>query len=433
MHNGNGHGEIANTAPSSGRRNVMLVAGGSAFSAVAMYIVMMIGARTLTAYDAATLLVFIAAYQLVTGLLSGVTTELTRTMANARVSGRTDGPRVRSVIGVTSLALGAVVIASSPLWISAFPASRSALVAALTVTAIGFSGHAAMVGALGGRAAWGGAASAVSLEALVRLVGTCLAALLGLALLGFAGALAVASFAWLLLVALSPDARRTLEARTDVATAQLVRRLLAAVGALAASSLLMAGYPLLLSLTTPAREIAASPALLQAISLTRAPLLIPLMAFQTMLIALFIDHRDRAARTLAMLGAGLAAITVVGAVLAWLIGPWLMRVLFTYEIGGSTLALLTAAAGILAGISLAGALCQALEHHASFIAGWALACIVSILLLLVPGTITTRALLSLLIGPTVGLVAMAPAILASARDGRRARQEHRPTDRGTAL
>ncbi|UYG17935.1 hypothetical protein BRM3_05815 [Brachybacterium huguangmaarense] len=380
-----------------------------------MYIVMMIGARALPDGDRATLLVFIATYQIVTGLLSGVSTELTRTIANARASGVARGPRVSSVVVVVAIVLAVIVAATSPLWGSAFPGDHAFLIAMTIVTALGFTGHAALAGALSGRAAWGGMGSLLGLEALMRLLLSVAAAVLGFGLFGFAGAMTAAAFSWMLLLLVAAPARTAFRSRTDVAAPLLARHLAASVGALSATALLMAGYPMLLSLTTPAREVSDSPALLQAISLTRAPLLIPLTAFQTMLISAFVSRKDRAGRVLAILGGVLAAITAVGAALAWLIGPWLMRVLFTYEISGGVLGLLTLAAGLLAALTLCGALCQSLERHASFLGGWVLACAVSIGLLLLPGSLDQRAITSLLVGPAAGLLLMAPVILSASR------------------
>lgn len=399
-------------------RNIAYVGLGSALSAVAVYIVMAIGARALPGADRSTLLVFIAGYQIVTGVLAGVTTELTRSLASARSTGRTNGPRVVSVLLVVSIALAVSVAASAPLWSHAFPSHRGPLVAAVVCTAAGFAGHAALAGSFSGRAEWTGVAMTISLEAAVRLALSVAAAVFGLGLGGFAGATAAAAFAWLLLPIASSSARAAFSARTDVSVRLLARRLAASIGALSANALLMAGFPMLLSLTTPDQVIRQSAGLLQAVSLTRAPLLVPLTAFQTMLITAFVNRRDRPARTLAILAAALGSVSTLGALLAWAIGPWLMRLLFTYEVSGPILGTLTLASGLLAGITICGSLCQALERHASFLLGWGLACIVSFGMLLIPAGIETRTILSLIAGPAAGLAVMTPAIL-SASAGRK--------------
>ena len=73
-----------------------------------------------------------------------------------------------------------------------------------------------------------------------------------------------------------------------------------------------------------------------AVTLTRAPLLVPLNAMQGNLIAYFVDQRSARLRallrpTLLVVGFGVIAVPVAG-----LAGPWLLRIAFgpEYQAGG---------------------------------------------------------------------------------------------------
>lgn len=391
-------------------RGLASVGLGSLLSAIAMYVVMMIGGWTLDVSDGANLLIFLGAYQIGTGMLAGLSTELTRTLSSAKASGRSDGPRVFWVAAIAAGSLSLLFAATSPLWSSAFRSDAVGLSAAVCLTALGFAGHSALVGALSGRGLWHGVGALVTLEALVRLLLTVLVAVAGFGVGGFAAAIGLASFAWVLMLLLSSDARSTFSMRSDVEAPALALRLAASVGALSATAILTVGFPLLIGLVTTENSESLR-ALLQAISLTRAPLLIPLTAFQSVLISHVVAHSDRAARILAMLGGGILAISALGALLAWLIGPWLMRLFFSFAATGSLLAVLTAAAGLLAALVLAGALCQALDRHAHFLAGWVVAAgSATMMLFLIPADIEIATTVALTVGPLLGITVMAPAL-----------------------
>lgn len=406
-------GRTLRSSRSSG--GLSFVALGSLLSALAMYAIMLVAARTLDASDASTLLVFIGAYQMVTGLLSGATTELSRTMASAHTSGITSGPRVVHIATVVGLSVAALVLVTSPLWSIAFPSHTVTLSMMVVVTALGFAVHSTLNGALSGRARWRAVGTLTSSEAGVRFVLTASLGAIGLGIGGFGAGMAAASFAWIAVVAFSPEARAALAARSDVASGRLAAQLLASIGALTATAILTAGYPLMLGLTSSHREITGGAPLLQAISLTRAPLIIPLTAFQAVLISYFVSHRARATKALLLIGSGIGLVALLGSILAWLIGPWIMKVLFTYQISGAVLALLTLAAGLLAALILSGALCQALGHHVQFLGGWAAACVVAIALLFLPTDLETRTIASLLTAPIVGMALMVPSIVSRTR------------------
>ncbi|WP_058234624.1 hypothetical protein [Devriesea agamarum] len=407
-------------APRTQGRSIAGVGLASLFSAAVMYLAMYIGARV---YDSTTLtylLLFISAYQLVTGLLAGVTTELTRSVAKATTMTSPQGPRVATVALVVAAALGVLAAVSLPLWKDQVFAVEPLLLGGLVcLTAVGFAAHAATAGALSGRGDWNGLSGLLTLEAGVRGLLTLLAAgaavMIGLGIGGFAGAMALASFSWVAMMLFSARARAAFASRTDVPAGALGRKLGASVSAQVSNALLTAGFPTLLALMTSQSQVDAAAGLILAISLTRAPLIIPLSAFQSVLITYFVRASSRPAAMLAVFGGGIIAVGAVGSGLAWLIGPWIMT-FFRQDVSGGLLAALTGAATLLAALVLTGALCQALGRHTLFLAGWAAAVLAALASLALPGTIDYRAVVALVAGPLVGILIMLPGVLRPAQE-----------------
>lgn len=123
--------------------------------------------------------------------------------------------------------------------------------------------------------------------------------------------------------------------RADVELRPFLRRTGHALVASSATAALVVGFPLLLRLTTSDAAYSTAAPLILAVSLTRAPLLIPLGSYQGVAITHFVDHPDRVIGLLARIGAVVAVITAVGSGLASLIGPWLMTAFFGDSYGVS--------------------------------------------------------------------------------------------------
>src|SRR5699024_9353153 len=140
--------------------------------------------------------------------------------------------------------------------------------------------------------------------------------------------------------------RAALASAVDVGRGLFWRNTGAAMLASAGTSALVTGFPVFVTAT--ARPTDPAPlvgAVILAITLTRAPLLVPLTSFQSAIIVYFVQRRSLGPRALAGPLGLVAAIGVVGAGAAWLLGPWLIRVLFGAEfvLPGVVLAALTAA------------------------------------------------------------------------------------------
>ncbi|CQD23413.1 membrane protein [Mycolicibacterium conceptionense] len=164
------------------------------------------------------------------------------------------------------------------------------------------------------------------------------------------------------------------------------------------------GFPVLLKATSGDLGAAGGVVIL-AVTLTRAPLLVPLTAMQGNLIAHFVDQRDKRLRALLAPAAAVAGLGAVGVAAAGLLGPWLLRVAFgeEYRAGGALLAWLTAAAVAIAMLTLTGAATVAAALHRAYAAGWIIATVAAVGLLLLPLGLEERTIVALLCGPLVGI------------------------------
>ena len=164
------------------------------------------------------------------------------------------------------------------------------------------------------------------------------------------------------------------------------------------------GFPVLLKVTS-SQLGAQGGVVILAVTLTRAPLLVPLTAMQGNLIAHFVDQRTARLRALLAPAALVGVIGVVGVLAAGLLGPWLLRIGFgpDYHAAGPLLAWLTAAAVAIAMLTLTGAATVAAALHRSYALGWVCATVAATLLLLLPLPLQTRTVVALLCGPLVGI------------------------------
>ena len=176
------------------------------------------------------------------------------------------------------------------------------------------------------------------------------------------------------------------------------------IAAAGASAILVMGFPVLLKATSGDLGATGGVVIL-AVTLTRAPLLVPLTAMQGNLIAHFVDQRTERLRALVAPVVVVTGLGLLGVVLAGVFGPWLLREAFgaEYLADGALLAWLTAAAVAIALLTLTGAAAVAAALHRAYSAGWVSATVASALLLLLPLGLETRTVIALMCGPLVGI------------------------------
>lgn len=376
-------------------------------TAVCGYAVLYLAARRLEPAGFALFAVFWGAFGLVTGATNGLLQEAAREVRlvgpiAAEPPRRTRPMLVAAGVGIMA---AAVIVGTSRLWARfVFAEDQVLSVGFLAFGLAGFCFHATLLGLLAGTGRWTPYSSLMVADAAIRLALATAAYLSGWGLAGFLWATVGGSVAWILLLVMSAGTRAAARLSTPVAVPAYLRGALHSITAAGASAILVMGFPVLLKATSTELGAAGGVVIL-AVTLTRAPLLVPLTAMQGNLVVYFVEHRGQRLRSLLSPAGAILVIGAAGVLAAALVGPWLLRTGFgaDYSAGSALLAWLTAGAVCIALLTLTGAATVAAALHRAYAAGWVGATVVATLLLTLPLDLHTRTIVALLCGPLVGI------------------------------
>ncbi|MGB3484558.1 MAG: hypothetical protein WBB07_20370 [Mycobacterium sp.] len=402
------------------RSSVARVGVATAVTAVCGYAVLYLAARDLDPAGFSVFAVFWGAFGLVTGAAFGLLQQTTREIKLAATASAARGPvthpmRVGAIVGLLT---AAVLAGSSALWAPhVFADARTLSVVLLAVGLAGFCVHATLLGVLAGDNRWTQYGALMVTDAVLRVVVAVTTVLIGWGLVGFLWATVAGAASWLLLLLVSPTARAAAHLVANQNTVTFLRGTAHAVAAAGASAVLVMGFPVLLKATSGDLGAGGGVVIL-AVTLTRAPLLVPLTAMQGNVIAHFVDQRSHPLRALLGPTGLVVAVGAVGVVLAGTAGPWLLRVGFgaDYVASGALLAWLTGGAVAVALLTVTGAATVAAALHRAYSLGWVSATVASALLLSLPWALETRTVVALLCGPLVGIGVHVAALTYAAKE-----------------
>lgn len=378
---------------------------GTAIGGGSGYVLTILAGARLGAEGYAPFAIFWSSLYLVIAALTGLQQEISRA-AHPRKSA-VSRPVARNFALAGAITMAVVTLATAPLWQSVvFPSNGWSLVLPL---AFGFASYvvtAVTAGVLYGISLWPLIGGMIAADGILRLV------LTGGALL-VTDDIAVLAWAVVLPFLLAPLAlwvflRSRLVGRfeLDVGYRSLTGNMLRTLPGSLATGVLISGFPALLGATSqhvPAAELAA---LAFSINLARAPLVIVVLSLQSYFLVTF-QRSASPLRTMALLLLATAGGAVVLAAAAAWLGPAILGAVFgpDFVVDGVVLGSVVGSGGLVGMLCITGAAVLAGSRHILYSTGWVVAAATSVVLLLAPLEFSLRAVLALVVGPAVGLLA----------------------------
>lgn len=399
--------ETERIEPAVVRSGVSLIVGATAIAGVAGYVITWWVARRIGFASYAVFAIFWAFLYLVVGSLAGIQQEVTRATRPVAPGSTAPDHRARNFGIVAAAIVFALVVATAPLWVIAvFPRSGWGLVWPLAVGAASYVLVAVLSGMLYGTSRWLPLAWMIVIDPVLRLVALTVVLLYTTEIIALAWVVVLPLP--LMLVVVIAVIRRQVFGRSsiDVGYRRLTWNVLRIVIAAAGLSLMVSGFPLIFGITTRHDPAATVGLLILTITLTRAPLIVTVLALQSLLIVRFRDHTRTFWRTFFALQGLLMALSVVLAALGWLVGPAVFGLLFGSEAvpEGWFIAVLVASSALVAGMSVTASAVLSRSQHFVYSLGWVVAAAITVLSLMTPLDLIARTVLALIAGPLAGLV-----------------------------
>ena len=405
------------------------------FVAIAGYAIILVAARGLDPAGYELFMVFWGLFFALTGLQDGLMQEtaravtarrhsdsalaesstLTRTHSEAPVIeraggvGHKGGNLARPFRATTGFAAVSLLFAllTGPLWVGTVsPGLEIWSVGLLALGLFAYAFQATVCGLLSAATHWTTFAWLIALDSGIRLILAAVAWWVGWQLLAYLIMTVIGAATWLGFLLFSPRTRGLLPELADVTTRAFTVRTLKAMVASGANAVIITGFPVLLKFTTDTAVAAgALAATITAVTLTRAPILVPLQRFQPALIVHFTKNRAHVVRAALVPMAAVVGVALFGGVAAYFLGQPIMRMFFAedYIVSAEALALLTVASGATALLMITGSAALAADRHTLYLVGWVVATIAAVALLMVDATPELRSVLGLGLGPLAGV------------------------------
>lgn len=393
------------------------------FAALSGFIVLYLAQWTLDESGYAEFQIYWGLFFACTGILDGLMQETTRAVSASAGHGRRGNAnpwRLATILGFLALL---ITLTTGFWWIPMLVSGHTSSATALMgIGLLFYAFQTVLSGILSGLGLWTRYAWLVALDSGIRLLLAAIAWALGWSLLAFLIITVIGAASWLLILGSSAEARQALRTGVDVDRPALLRRAGSAMLSTGASAVLITGFPVLVGFTSEADAgtLVGLAGILNAVTLTRAPILVPLQRFQSALIVRFVNSREHLYSALLLPMAMVLGLGVVGGGLAWLLGPWILGTFFKPElwVPGLILALLTFASACTGTLMITGAATLARELHRWYAAGWLSATLIALAALTLPLSLEVRVCAALLIGPLAGVLVHLVALRPSGSDPR---------------
>lgn len=396
------------TSSAADGRGFRIILVSTAVAGAAGYLIQALAGWGLEPEAYAAFGVFWATLYLLVGAVAGIQQEIARAsrpVSAPRIHG--DGARLLRFAGIAALVVAVTVIGSAIVWARpVFGAEWAAALPPLVVGATAYVGFATLSGVLYGRMRWGLLALLIIADPVLRLVTVAASLTTGSAtLLGWAIVAPIPITLAIGLVVLL--IRRQSPTEVDRPVGALLANAARTVLGAAATAVLISALPLFVAASATAESAAEVGALIFNVTITRAPLVIPVLAFTGWLVVHFRDGRpDWAVRAARLLG-GIVLVGVVLAVLAWFAVPPLVAALFGtgYALDPWLTSGIIATSTLTAALCASGAIVIARGGHSAYLLGWAVAAILTVACLFLPLGLGLgpQLVLALALGPAVGL------------------------------
>ncbi|MDO5670818.1 MAG: hypothetical protein Q4G50_12560 [Corynebacterium sp.] len=383
------------------------------FAALSGFVVIYLASWTLGVDEFAAFQAYWGLFFAATGFLDGIMQETTRSVSAARDTGRVGSGRpwrLGAVVGGVVLVVALVV---GLVWMPVLLRGHASVPVAAGFLAFGlftYAFQAVLSGILSGLGLWSRYAGLVALDSGVRLLLALLAWQLGWGMPAFLVITVIGALSWLVVLWGVPR-----DVLVDVSRSALTRRAGSAMLATGASAALITGFPVFVQSTYEpgAGELVTVAGIINAVTLTRAPILVPLQRFQSALIVRFVEQRAALYRALVVPVGAVLGVGVVGAFFAWLLGPWILETFFKdgLQVPGLLLAVLTFASACTGSLMVTGAAALASELHKAYVLGWVVASVVAFgVLWLAPLSLEVGVCVALIGGPVAGGLVHAAAL-----------------------
>lgn len=380
---------------------------------IAGYFVLWCSVRVLEPLDYALFASFWSALYFFVGSLAGFQQEVTRASKPANSGNNASGESYRGAafkLALTSastiLAIGLIIYFGYFLVSAGTPnSSLASSIFPISVSLAGYVVVAIIAGSLYGLKQWLLLALMIIGDATLRFVFVLwvLASSASVDLLIWAASVPFG----LTILLLSPWLRKALKTNvvTDVPLGKLWINSLQAVAAAIGMSLIVSGFPLILSLTSQNVEASVLSQSMFIVTLARAPFVIVAISLQSLLLVKF-----KAASDSFKLILRIGLIFIGMSILLIPIGIVISQPLLELLVGApASLSPLLLTAIVISGLLLAflvitGVAVLAQSHHIRYATGWAVAAIMTVVVLLLPLEFEFRVIVALVLPPLLGIL-----------------------------